>query len=389
LLDTMGNLKGELDLIGIDTLFQALSTRQAEGFLDVQCGEQRIVLAIAPRGIRVVSGVRRTKPLGEILIRAGKITPEQLEEMLGEQRKSSAPLGELVIQRGIVPRSVIESALRKQVAEEIHELFSWTGGQFEFQPAAAGTPHPDEGPRSSIVLDGNVMGIMLEAARRTDELQQIRALIPDDQLIPVMMELPGALDDPGLDRPAVEEIVPLVDGQRSVEDILEASLHPKFTVLRTLYGLAMGLVLKIRDRSRRDGPSTVLGKTGGKDTKMRTRRGRAVLVLSDSPTFRPALSLRIHGSGYTVFEERTSAELSRVLERNHADVIVADVSIDTPTGQDYCRQLKELAQVPFVVLTANGGTHLTVQALDCGARYILTKPLDEARLLERLAEILS
>jgi CheY-like chemotaxis protein len=384
----MAKLQGELDLIGIDNLFQALSSRKAEGFLDVAREGQQITLAISPGKIRVVSGVRQTKPLGEILLRAGKITKEQLDEMLAEQRKTATPLGEIVIQRGFLPRSVIESALRKQVAEEIHELFSWTGAHFEFQPASEGTRHPNEGPRSMIVLDGNVMGIMLEAARRTDELQQIRALIPDDQLIPVLMELPGILDDPGLDRPAVEEIVPLVDGQRSVEDILQASLHPKFTVLRTLYGLAMSQVLKIRDRSKRDGPSTVLGKSNAKETKTRTRRGRAVLVISDSPTFRPALALRLHGAGYTVFEERTSADLTRILERHHPDAILVDVALETAEGQEYCLRLKETAQVPFLVLTGNAGPQLAVQALDCGARYVLPKPLDESRLLERLGELL-
>lgn len=385
----MGNLRGELDLIGIDTLFQALSARRLEGFLDVRRGGQRIVIGISPNGIRVVSGVHQIRPLGEILVRAGKIAPEQLEEMLARQKKSSQPLGEIVIERGILSRAVVESALCKQVAEEIHELFSWTGAQFEFTPAAEGAKHPDEGPRSEILLSGNVMGIMLEAARRTDELQQIRALIPDDQLVPVLMELPATLDDSGLDRPAVEEIVPLLDGQRSVEDILQASMHPKFTVLRTLYGLAMALVIKIRDRGKKDGPSTVLGKTDAKDTKTRRRRGRAVLILSDSPTFRPALSLRLHGVGYTVFEERTSAELSRVLDRNRADVIVADVALDTPEGEAYCGHLRRLAQVPFVVLTANAGPKLTVAALDCGARFVLPKPLDENRLLDRLGEILS
>ena len=385
----MGTLRGELDLIGIDTLFQAISARRLEGFLDVRRGEQRIVLGLAPDAIRVVSGVHQVRPLGEILVRAGKISGAQLEEMLAQQKKTSRPLGEISIDRGILSRALVESALHKQVAEEIHELFSWTGAQFEFQPAAEGTKHPDEGPRSSIVLSGSVMSIMLEAARRTDELQQIRALIPDDQLVPVLMELPAALDDPGLDRHALEEIVPLLDGQRSVDDILQASMHPKFTVLRTLYGLAMALVIKIRDRGKKDGPSTVLGRTDGKDTKTRRRRGRAVLVLSDSATFRPALSLRLHGTGYTVFEERTSADLARVLERNHVDVIVADVALDTPEGEATCAQLRRSATVPFVVLTANAGPRLIVPALDCGARFVLPKPLDENRLLDRLAEILS
>src|SRR5206468_10103730 len=125
---------------------------KAEGFLEVRREDRRIVLAFSPAGIRVVSGVHRSKPLGEILVRAGKITPAVLLEMLAEQKSSSTPLGEIVVQRGFLPRSVIESALRKQVAEEIHELFSWTGAQFEFHPASEGVSYPDEGPRSAILL---------------------------------------------------------------------------------------------------------------------------------------------------------------------------------------------------------------------------------------------
>jgi len=384
----MGTLKGELDLIGIDTLFQALSARQVEGFLHVRCRDQRILLAIAPRGIRVVTGFRKTKPLGEILLRAGKITQQQLDEMLAEQRTSASPLGEIVVRRGILARSVIDSALRKQVAEEIHELFSWTGAQFEFQSATEGATHAEDGPRSMIVLDGNVMGLMLEAARRTDELTQIRALIQDDQLIPVLTELPGLIDDPGLDRPALEEIVPLIDGERSVEEILEVSLHPKYTVLRTLYGLAMALVLKIRDRSRSEGPATVLGRPAGKDTRSRRRNGRPVLVVSDSPTFRPALALRLQTAGYTVLEEGTSLDPAQALERHPADVVVADVPLDAPEGREYCRRLRESMPPPTIVITEPTGPDLTAHALDSGARFVLTKPLNESRLLDRIAEIL-
>jgi CheY-like chemotaxis protein len=173
-----------------------------------------------------------------------------------------------------------------------------------------------------------------------------------------------------------------------VQDILEASLHPKFTVLRTLYGLAMSLVLKIRDRGKREGPSTVLGRTNAKDPKSKMKRARTVLVLSDSPTFRPALALRLLGSGYTVFEDRTSADLGRTLERNPADAIVTEIALETPEGQEYCRRLKKALHVPFIVVTRNTGPQIAVHALDCGARFILTKPLDEARLLDRLGELL-
>lgn len=381
----MGKLQGELDLIGIDTLFQALSQRQTEGFLDVRCGERRIVLSITAQGIRMLSGVRQTRPLGEILVRAGKITPEQLLEMLDEQRKDAVPLGEIVVRRGILPQSMIENALRKQVGEEIHELFAWTGATFEFRTLSEGPPAGDQGPRAAVILDGNVMAIMLEAARRNDELQEIRALIPDDRLVPSLMELPCVPEDSGLDRASVEEIAPLVDGKRSVEEILEASLYPKFTVLRTLYGLAMNQTLKIRDRAK-NSASTVLGAT--KSRIKAQRRSHAILVLSDSSTFRPGLALRLHGAGYVVFEERCSTDPAAFFRKNHVDAVIADATLEAPEGQDLCRRLRESGGPPFILLTATVSPQLAVQAMESGARFILPKPLDEVRLLERLAELL-
>jgi len=382
----MARLQGELDLIGIDTLFQALSSRGAEGILEVRRDGQRIVLDLSQAAIRFVSGVRRVRPLGEILVQAGKITQEQLDAMLAEQRSTSTPHGEIVVQRGILPRAMIDGALRKQVAEEIHELFSWTGASFEFHDASHEAP-PDEGPRSSIVVDGNIVAIMLEAARRTDELQQIRVLISDDRLIPILTELPGVLEDPGLERPAVEEIVPLVDGRRSVQDILEVSLHPKYTVLRTLYGLVVSQVLKIQDKGRSDGPATVLGRPRNRDSG--TRTARKILVLSDSPTFGAGLGLRLRSSGYTVIEDRTPIDVAEAMERSSSMAVVADVALDSEAGQDTCRRLKEAARVPYIVITGNPGPHLVVPALNSGARFVLTKPLDEHRLLERLGELLA
>jgi CheY-like chemotaxis protein len=382
----MARLRGELDLIGIDTLFQALTSRGIEGYLEVSRDAQRIVLALSSAGIRVVRGIRRVRPLGEILVQAGKITQQQLESMLAEQRTTSTPLGELVVQRGILPRAMIDGALRKQVAEEIHELFTWTGAMFQFHPATY-EPPPDEGPRSSIVVDGNIVAIMLEAARRTDELQQIRLLISDDRLIPILTELPGILEDPGLERPAVEEVVPLVDGKRSVQDILEVSLHPKYTVLRTLYGLVVSQVLKIQDKGRAEGPATVLGRPRNRDSGTRTQK--KLLVLSDGTTFGAGMALWLRSSGFAVFEEKTSVDIAEAIDRTSALAVVAEVPLDSAEGQDICRRLKETSRIPYIVVTGNAGPHLVVPALNSGARFVLTKPLDERRLVERINELLT
>jgi CheY-like chemotaxis protein len=383
----MSNLEGELDLIGIDTLFQALTARKATGSLTVRQDTHHIVLAISTQGIRLASGVSRSRSLGELLIKSRKITPAQLEELLAEQRISAKPLGVLVVEKGLLPQAVIESALRKQTAEEIHELFSWKGARFEFTSGSDHVP-ASPGGGSGVILGANMMALMLDAARRDDELQQIRSMLPDDRLVPILSELPALLDDPALERHVVEEIAPLVDGHRTIEDILQASLHPSFTVLRTLYGLCMERILKIRDRGHQEGSVTVLGRTRSRESHSGPRRGHAILVLSDSPTFRPALALRIYGAGYTVFEGKTSGNMKDVLTRQPADAIIVDVSLESQEGREVCRQLKETARVAYVVITPRTVPETSVHALECGARFVLLKPLDEVRLLERLSQLL-
>jgi len=67
---------------------------------------------------------------------------------------------------------------------------------------------------------------------------------------------------------------------------------------------------------------------------------------------------------------------------------VVDVTLDTAEGKAVCRRLRDLARVPYVVITANAGPPLSVSALESGAHYVLLKPLDESRLLDRLGELL-
>lgn len=383
----MGQVKGDLDLLGIENLFQALASRKGEGFLVIQNGEQSRTLEISSRGLRVVSGGRHTKPLGQILVKAGKITSAQLDEFLAEQRQTGMPLGEIVAGHGIVSQAVIHGALCKQVAEEVHDLFTWTGATFEFTTFGDGEAPPDSGPLSSVVLDGSVMSIMLEAARRIDELEQIRAVIPDERLVPVLLELPGLMEDTAFERNAVEEIVPIIDGERTVGAIIDASLFPQFTVLRTLYGLALAGIIKIKDRGDEEKSVTVLRRP---PQERRTGpKGRTVLLLTDTPAIRRSLPLKLLREGYEVLDERPTADLAKVASRQRVDAVFLEAPLGTPEGEELCRRVREAVRVPFIVLTGSLGRTSVLGALDSGAKYVLLQPFDEKLVVERLNDLLS
>ncbi len=53
----------------------------------------------------------RPEKLGEILIKQGKITLAQLEELIKQQENSGMPLGELILTKGIMSRGDLLTAL--------------------------------------------------------------------------------------------------------------------------------------------------------------------------------------------------------------------------------------------------------------------------------------
>ncbi len=69
-------------------------------------------LASLDDAVRSAAGVRRY--LGELLLKARKVTPAQLEEALSEQRRTGEKLGEILVRRGALSRGQLDAVLEFQ-----------------------------------------------------------------------------------------------------------------------------------------------------------------------------------------------------------------------------------------------------------------------------------
>jgi CheY-like chemotaxis protein len=384
----MRKITGDLGLVGIANLLQMFSSSEARGLLTITSGKDCKVIGFGAEGIRLLEGVHRTNPLGEILLRTRRITRPQLEEILVEQRVSKRRIGDLLAERDILSREQLNAALREQASEEIYDLFTWTEAIFEFTEAAELPVAESQNPLASVVLDANLVSIMIEAARRLDELARIRELIQDHKLTVQQIEIPLAIDDPGLDPLAVEDILPLVDGERTVEGIIEGSLYPKFTVLRTLFILAQRGVLKIRSVGEDGRSHTVVGRPRG--TGRRTREGKnpTILLVSELMTFRNAMAFLLRNSGYDVREaDRWDSAVQEVC-KSCVTLIVLDAPIETDDGLDLCRRVKADSGLPFILLSANRSKEAAANAVQSGAICVLVKPIHENILVQRIAAVL-
>lgn len=380
----MGSLQGDVGVVGIASLFEALSIQKAEGFLSISQGTRTKVIHFTPSGFRMVSGTRRTNPLGEVLMQCGKITILKLHELLTEQRSTGQPLGRIAVDRGIISEGELEDALRKQVAEELYELFSWSEGTFEFAATGSGPAPPDEGPLATVTLNTSMMSVLFEGARRIDERMQIRTVIPDDSAVVERLDRPPAIDDPALDKGVIEKVVSLTDGVRSVDQIIKDSFYPRFAVLRTLYGLIKQGVLWIPDPGRSEMSVTP---DRQRETPIEGRSipgGRTVLLLSELATFRSALALCLRGAGFNVVESPATLDCLETVKDRQLDVIVLDISLQTGEGLPLCARLCEMKAAPLILLADNTSKEAVDNAVQSGARYVLLKPVEEEFLLERI-----
>jgi type IV pilus assembly protein PilB len=112
----LGTLLVSRGLLTQAQLDEALRAQQAEPAprpLGQILVEQR---AITPRQLSLVLDVYRKRPrLGEILVRGGVLTDEQLETALEEQHRSGQPLGQVLLTLGYLTEELLRKALCTQL----------------------------------------------------------------------------------------------------------------------------------------------------------------------------------------------------------------------------------------------------------------------------------
>ncbi len=232
----MGLLKGDVDVLGLGTLLQTLSMNRREGVLTLFRNLDKKSIYFGSGSMRLLSTtMRRVNQLGKILLRRKKLSQEDLKKLLDEQKMLGWKLGLIAVNSGKITKKDLEESLREQIEEEIFDMFMWAGAAFEF---VEGPPrHKSDNPLAEFTFDTNITSIALEAARRADELLQIRQLVSDESL--ALARLPKEIKaaDVAEVLDTVKGVLPLINGTRSVRDIVASSIFPRFATLRAIYTL--------------------------------------------------------------------------------------------------------------------------------------------------------
>jgi CheY-like chemotaxis protein len=112
-----------------------------------------------------------------------------------------------------------------------------------------------------------------------------------------------------------------------------------------------------------------------------------ILVVEDNPDNMKLLAWALEDEGYA-FEGAASAEEALLaLERRHFDLVLMDISLPGMDGMEATRRLRadpRFASLPVIAVTAHAVQGEAERILDAGASALITKPIDEAGLLESI-----
>src|SRR3954468_19663504 len=115
------------------------------------------------------------------------------------------------------------------------------------------------------------------------------------------------------------------------------------------------------------------------------RRG---LVVDDDDDIRLLLHELLSGAGYLVETAQDGRAALRVFHENSIDVVVLDLSMPELDGFETLERLRDVSDVPVILLTARTGEIDMVRGFRAGADDYVVKPFGRQELLARVAALL-
>jgi DNA-binding response OmpR family regulator len=113
-----------------------------------------------------------------------------------------------------------------------------------------------------------------------------------------------------------------------------------------------------------------------------------VLLVDDDATLADVTQFALRRAGFLVITAATGSEALRYWEQEQPDLIILDLQLPDRDGWSVCRAIREVSQVPIIMLTARSSDDEVVQGLELGADDYVTKPFSPKQLIARAHAVL-
>jgi len=231
-------LEGTLRVFSLTDIFQMLGLQRKTGVLTVEGEDDTVTISFL--GGQVVAAESETRRLenrlGNLLLRAGYVTQEQLDHVLAMQRETQQRMGFLLVRERLVDPQELREGLRLQISRIVYSAFRWTDGKFRF--SQEGMVDYDADHMSPVSTET----ILMEAAQMVDEwpllekkigsLSTIFRRAPGVENLRLVHGVKNAPEGTLSVSKAEAETWRWTDGARAVGEIMERAFLSDFEVLK-------------------------------------------------------------------------------------------------------------------------------------------------------------
>jgi len=234
-------IHGSIEEAGLADVLQLLALGRKTGCLSVEDGATKGAIHLEFGRITYASVANRDR-LGDMLLRAGRVTREALDAAMVEQERGRGrQLGRILVDSGCVSKVEVERLVRRQVEEAVYYLFTWKQGTFTFS-SDHGLPH------AALLVSLDAESLLLEGARRVDEWSQVEKKIPSFDVI--FQRIAARKSGGGNENLSEDQqlILPLLDGTRTVAAVVDETGLAEFDVGKAIYGLLLAGYAKLVER---------------------------------------------------------------------------------------------------------------------------------------------
>jgi two-component system KDP operon response regulator KdpE len=113
-----------------------------------------------------------------------------------------------------------------------------------------------------------------------------------------------------------------------------------------------------------------------------------VLVVDDEKPLRDFVRRNLEARQYKVITAANGLEALATFTTTPVDLVILDMMMPHLDGLETTRRIREISEIPIIILTALGEELDKIQAFDLGADDYLTKPFGVGELLGRIKAVL-
>jgi hypothetical protein len=236
-------LEGSLDAFSLPDIFQLLSFTKKTGGLHLASDGSDGVVFFATGEVTGASADSSRQPLARRLVGGGAVSDEALSAAVAAVAEGEG----LGVVRALLEAEAVDAELLRQAATDqavdaIFDLLRWRTGDFAFVM--------DESNPDDVGVALATDSVLEDAEARNTTWETVSKVVPSPQAVPTMPVVLGT--DPVVSR---EEwsLLALVDGRRSVGELVDLTGSGQYAVVSTLAGLVQRGLLEVRAGDATDG----------------------------------------------------------------------------------------------------------------------------------------